>query len=214
MLMNILVAIGLAVLVALYKFLPDKKIFVGVCLAGLTVFGVSAFVHHMNAKTAEDIREQQAQVYKMRMAFVAWYANYQKDIDRLDRNWQLYHSIIENLKSAEVYEYSTYEQLDELSRDAIDEQIHIHNLQVPPELDAESAELLESVLQKTRTYSDAQTKVITTVKDAANPESVTDLNALNAKIRDVTLRESPEILFTASEIAEIRDRLTMNGEPE
>lgn len=208
MLLNVLVVIGAAILFALYKFLPDKKIFAGVCVAGLFVFGVSAFVHHMNMKTAEEIREQQAQLHKMRAAFVAWYANYQKDIDRLDRNWQLYHSIVENLKSAEVYEYSTYEQLDELSRDAIDEQIHIHNLTVPPELDEESAELLESVLQKTRAYSDAQTKVITTVKDAANPESVTDLNALNAKIRDVTLRESPEILFTSSEIAEIRDRLT------
>ena len=159
-------------------------------------------------------RDQIESIRYQQKIFGDWYAAYQKNIDALDRNWQLYYQIAETLKTAEIYEYSTYEQLKELEVAAIDEQMKIYNLEVPRELDDESHILLSSVINKTKIYSDAQVKIISSVCVAANPEGAEDfdLAALNRKIKDITLRESPAGLFTATEISAIRDKLVVPGE--
>ena len=209
-----IVILGAAALVALYKFLPNRKIFMFVCATLIIVFCISAVIQMRYSESEvvsrveiEDIRQQQK-------IFGDWYANYQKDIDQLDRNWQLYYNIVDNLKSAEIYEYSTYEQLKELEWLAIDEQVRIYNLEVPRELDDECHILLSAVINKTKIYSDAQVKIITLVCALANPEGVEnfDLAELNRKIKDITIRESPAGLFTAAEISTIRDKLAVPGE--
>ncbi len=200
-----------AALIALYKFLPNRKFFPYFCAMLLIVFFASAFIqnrlsqHEIDRAQIEKIREQQ-------QLFSDWYADYQKDIEQLDRNWQLYHSLIENLKAAEIYEHSTYEQLIDLEIDALAEQRHIHALKVPDGLNLECSMLLADIIKKTQDYVDAQTKTISLVKAAANPETFTNLNALNKKIKDITIRESPAGLFTAAEVAAIRDNLIVPGE--
>ena len=198
--------IAVIALFALYKFLPNKKIFPYLCIALLIVFAASAFIQNRHSKevmTRAQIEELQAR----QKIFGDWYADYQKDINQLDRNWQRYYSIIDTLKTAEIYEYTTYEQLIDLERETIDEQLHIHELTVPSELDEESSELLLRVITKTKTYADAQAKTISLARQAANPAGVTDLNAMNKRINEITIRESPAGLFTATEIAAIRDIL-------
>ena len=198
--------IAVIALFALYKFLPNKKIFPYLCIALLIVFAASAFIQNRHSKevmTRAQIEELQAR----QKIFGDWYADYQKDINQLDRNWQRYYSIIDTLKTAEIYEYTTYEQLIDLERETIDEQLHIHDLTVPSELDEESSELLLRVITKTKTYADAQAKTISLARQAANPAGVTDLNAMNKRINEITIRESPAGLFTATEIAAIRDIL-------
>ena len=159
-------------------------------------------------------REQIAVIRFQQKIFGDWYADYQKNIDALDRNWQLYYQIVENLKTAEIYEYSTYEQLEDLKLSAVAEQLKIYNLEVPKEMNDENHILLSAVINKTKIYSDAQVKIISAVCAAANPEGVEDfdLQALNKKIKDITIRESPAGLFTATEISAIRDKLTVPGE--
>ena len=198
--------IAVIALFALYKFLPNKKIFPYLCIALLIVFAASAFIQNRHSKevmTRAQIEELQAR----QKIFGDWYADYQKDINQLDRNWQRYYSIIDTLKTAEIYEYTTYEQLIDLERETSDEQLHIHELTVPSELDEESSELLARVITKTKTYADAQAKTISLARQAANPAGVTDLNAMNKRINEITIRESPAGLFTATEIAAIRDIL-------
>ena len=200
-----------AALIALYAFLPNRKFFPYFCAIFAMVFCISAFVQNqlnqqeIDRAEIENIREQQ-------QIFIEWYAAYQRDIDHLDRNWQLYHSIIENLKSAEVYEYSTYEQLIDLETDALAEQKHIHALKIPTGLNLECGELMNEIIRKTQSYVDEQTKTISLVKSAANPETFTDLITLNKKIKDITIRESPAGLFTAAEVSAIRDNLIVPGE--
>ncbi len=198
--------IAVAALFALYKFLPNKKIFPYLCIALLIVFVTSAFIQNRHSKEVMT-RAQIEELQTRQKIFGDWYANYQKDINQLDRNWQRYYSIVETLKTAEIYEYTTYEQLIDLERETIDEQRHIHSLTVPAELDEESSELLARVITKTKTYADAQVKTISSTRQAANPEGVTDLNAMNKRINEITIRESPAGLFTATEIAAIRDIL-------
>lgn len=206
--------IATVVLIVLYKFVPQKKFFAGFCALMIIIFGVSAFIQHRRAEQEIITREQIEIIREQQRIFGEWYANYQKDIERLDRNWQLYYNIVDTLKTAEIYEYTTYERLKELEWMAIDEQVQIYNLEVPHELDDECHILLSAVINKTKVYSDAQVKVITLVCALANPEGVEDFNLdeLNNKIKNITIRESPAGLFTAAEISTIRDKLTVPEE--
>lgn len=207
-------AIATVILILLYRFLPNRKIFVYFCVLMIFVFGASAFFQYKRSEQQMITREQIEEIRAQQQIFADWYAAYQKDIEQLDRNWQLYHNLVETLKTAEIYEYATYEQLKELEWAAIDEQVKIYKLAVPPELDAESHELLAQVIHKTKLYADAQVKTISAVCLAANPEGVEnfDLQALNKRIKDITIRESPAGLFTAGEISTIRDKLVVPGE--
>lgn len=201
-------------MILLYRFLPNRKIFIYFCVLMILVFGASAFFQYKRSEQQMITREQIEEIRAQQQIFAEWYAAYQKDIEQLDRNWQLYYNLVETLRMAEIYEYSTYEQLNELEWAAIDEQVKIYNLKIPPELDAESHELLAQVIHKTKIYADAQVKVISAVRLAANPEGVEnfDLAALNKKIKDITIREAPAGLFTAAEISAIRDKLVVPGE--
>lgn len=198
--------IAVVALIALYKFLPNKKFFPYLCVAMLMVFVVSAFIQNRYSK--EVLTRAQIEELQMRQKiFGDWYAEYQKDITSLDRNWQRYYSLVETLKAAEIYEYSTYQQIIDLERETLKEQRHIHELKVPPELDEESRELLRRVIEKTKAYADAQAKTISLARQAAIPEVATDLPTINKRIHEITIRESPAGLFTAQEIAAIRDIL-------
>ena len=208
----IILIAGIAALIALYRFMPNKKVFICFCATLIIVFCGSAFIQMryseeevISRAQIEDIREQQ-------QIFVDWYAAYQRDIDHLDRNWQLYHSIIKGLKTAEIYELSTYEQLSELEADALEEQAKIHALKVPEDLDLESAALLSEIIKKTQNYVDAQTKTISSTRMAADPAKFLDLKNLNRIIKDLIIRESPAGLYTATEIAAIREMLVVPGE--
>jgi len=202
---GLLIAAAVA-LIALYEFLPNKKFFPYVCGAVIVIFGASALIqdYYSNAvMTRAQIEEFQLQ----QKIFGEWYADYQNDINSLDRNWQRFYNIVETLKTAEVYEYSTYEQLLELEKETLDEKNRIDALTVPPELNEECRDLLASVIVKTKTYADAQVKTVSLTRQAANPATVTDVNRMNRRINEITIRETPAGLFTASEISAIRDIL-------
>ena len=204
--------VAAAALFALYKFLPNRKIFIYFCATLTVIFCISAFIQFRRSQAEVISRAQIESIRLQQQIFSDWYAAYQKDIDHLDRNWQLFHSIVENLKTAEIYELSTYEQLSELEVDALDEQAKIHALKVPIGLDYKYAVLLSEIINKTVAYVDAQTKIISAVKVAANPETFNDLPTLNHKIKFIVTRESPVGLFTASEVAAIRETLVVPGE--
>ena len=201
-----------AALIALYKFLPNRKLFIFLCATLTIVFCISAFVQIRNSRQEVYSRAEIEHIRQQQKIFGDWYAAYQKDIDHLDRNWRLFHSIIETLKTEEIYELSIYEQLQELESDALDERAKIHALKVPEDLDLESAALLSEIIKKTQNYIDAQTKTISAVRTAANPENFKDLLTLNKKITDITVRESPAGLFVAVEVAAIREILIVGVE--
>ena len=210
----ILAIVTVAALAVLYNFLPNKRFFVGFCAVLIIIFCVSSIISGRRNHEEQLTREQIETIQQQEKIFADWYAEYQKDIDTLDRNWQLYHSIIENLKTAEIYEYSTYEQLEELEQNTIEEQIKIHQLQPPTELDDETKNILNEVIHKTQIYADAQTKTISMAKDSATPEKVPDIEFLNRRLNDITIRESPAGLFVATEISAIREKFVLPEEED
>ena len=193
-------------LIVIYKFLPNKKIFPYLCVSLTIVFFISAFIQSSYKKEILT-RAQIEDLQNRQKIFGEWYAEYQKDINNLDRNWQRYYGIVETLKNAEIYEYTLYEQLNEVEREAVNEKEKIYKMSVPNELDEKSAEFLKIVVEKTKIYADAQVKTISLTRQAANPAGFKNLNSLNKRINEINIRESPAGLFTAKEIAEIRDNL-------
>ena len=196
----------ISLLLIIYKFLPNKKIFPYLCLALLIVFILSAFIQN-RYKNEVMTRNQIENLQNQQKIFGEWYLEYQKDINSLDRNWQRYYGIVETLKTAEIYEYTIYEQLIELESETLAEQKRIYALKVPEELDKETAEFLKKVIEKTKTYADAQVKTISLARQAANPAGFKNLDAMNKRINEINIRETPAGLFTATEIAAIQDIL-------
>ena len=200
-----------AALFMLYRFIPNKKFFAYFCVVFALVFIVAAFVQ--NRRTHEEISRTQVEaIENQQKIFMDWYAEYQKDIDTIDRNWQLYHTIAENFKSGEIDDYAAHVRLAELEAEIIDEQVRIHMLAPPSELDGECKNLLATVIRKTQNYVDAQTRTITLTKDATDYEKVQDVEQMKRLVQDIMIRESPAGLFTANEIARIRDILTVPEE--
>ena len=205
----LLVVAATVALVLLYKFMATRKNFFVICAVLVVVFGVSAFVHNQQVQREEISRAQLEELHERQKIFGDWYTSYQRDIDRLDRNWQTYHNIIDGLKTMDADSFNAeaiFLRLKELEQESIDEQIKIYGLTAPQLLDEESRTLLENVIRKTKDYVDAQTKTISLSVEAARPPA--ELETLKLKLHDIMIRESPEGLFTAQEISAIRDSLS------
>lgn len=195
-------------LIVLYKFLPTRKIFLVICVLLIVVFAVSAFIHVRQSQREEITRAQLEELQERQKIFGEWYADYQKDIDRLDRNWQLYHNILDGLKSTDAQSFNAeaiHQRLKELEQESIDEQSKIHAMTAPLGLDAENRKRVEEILRKTQRYVEAQTHAISLSATAATPP--VELETLRLKLHDIMIRESPEGLFTAQEISAIRSAL-------
>ena len=207
MIYALIIAAGVT-LALLYKFSPTRKGFMIVCTLMLVVFSVSLLIHGRQVRQEQITRAQLEDLLERQKIFGDWYAAYQKDIDRLDRNWQLYHNILDGLKATDAQSFNAeaiYLRLKELEQESVDEQLKIHMLSPPPALDSDNRYLVEVVIRKTQRYVDAQTRTITLSAQAATPPI--DLEILQARLQDIMIRESPEGLFTAQEISAIRAAL-------
>ena len=201
-------SIAAVILILLYRFLPNRKIFIYFCVLMIFVFGASAFFQYKLSQEQMITREQIEEIRAQQKIFADWYAAYQRDIDRLDRNWQTYHNIVDGLQAMDADSFNAeavYLRLRELEQESIDEQIKIYGLTAPQLLDEESRTLVENVIIKTKDYVDAQTRTISLSVKVA--QSVTELEPLKLKLHDIMIRESPEGLFTAQEISAIRNVL-------
>lgn len=197
-------------LIVLYKFLPTRKIFLVMCTILVAVFGASAFIHGRQVHQEQITRAQIEERLERQKIFGQWYAEYQKDIDRLDRNWQLYHNILDGLNSVDAENFNAeafYQRLKELEQESIDEQLKIHMLTAPQNIGSDNRRLVEEIIRKTQRYVDAQTQAISMSAFAANPATPADLETLKHKLNDIMIRESPEGLFTAQEVSAIRAAL-------
>ena len=191
-------------LVLLYKFSPTKKIFMIICAVLVVVFGASVLISEQQ-RHEKLSRAQLENLQAQQKIFGDWYAAYQKDIERLDRNWQSYHNIIDGLKAIDAQNFNDealHMRLFDLEQETIDEQLKIHMLAVPPQLGEESRVQVEEIIRKTQRYVDAQTKTIILSEKATTPP--VDLENLKIRLNDIMIRESPEGLFTAQEVSAIR----------
>ena len=207
MIYAILVAAGVT-LALLYKFSPTRKTFFIICGLLIVVFGASLFIHDRQIRQEKITRAQLEDLQERQKIFGRWYADYQKDIDRLDRNWQLYHNILDGLETTDEQNFNAeaiYLRLKELENESIDEQLKLQKLTPPHGLDAQNRALVEVIIKKTQSYVEAQTRTITLSTQAATPP--VEPETLRSRLNDIMIRQSPEGLFTAQEISAIRAAL-------
>ncbi len=198
-------------LAMLYKFLPTRKGFMVICTLLLIVFSASAFIHGRQIQREQITRAQREELQAQQKIFGDWYAAYQKDIERLDQNWQLYHRILDDLNAMDAGSFNAealWLRLKELEQSTIEEQLKIHKLTAPQELNRECRQIVDEIISKTQRYVDAQTQAISHSVITASPSASTDLETLRPKLHDIMLRESPEGLFIAQEISAIRTALS------
>ncbi len=211
MIYGFFIAATVIALAMLYKFLPTRKGFMVICTLLLIVFSASAFIRWQQVQQEQITRAQREELQLQQKIFGDWYAAYQKDIERLDQNWQLYHKILDDLNAMDADSFNAealWLRLKELEQSTIDEQLKIHKLTAPQELNRQCRQLVEEIIRKTQRYVDAQTQAISHSALTANPSASTDLETLRPKLHDIMLRESPEGLFTAQEISAIRTALS------
>ena len=203
----LILIVAVVTLALLYRFSPTRKTFMLICAVLVVVFGASAFIN--NQQQQKKITQAQLEeLLAQQKIFGDWYAAYQKDIERLDRNWQSYHNIIDGLKTVDAQSFNSealHMRFTNLEQESIDEQIKIHMLTAPLELAEENRALVEEIIRKTQRYVDAQTRTISLSKAATLPP--VELENLKIRLNDIMIRESPEGLFTAQEISAIRATL-------
>ncbi len=189
----------------LYKYLPNRKIFIYFCISLVIVFAIAGLIARSQQPQQTMNEAERYALQQQQKIFTGWYTNYQKDIDQLDRNWQLYHNIIENFNAENMDAYDLFERLSNLESEARIEQVHIYTIKPPPGIGEECNLHIEEMLRKTQRYSDAQTQTISLTRAAVEDEKFLTLeHSVQCHIlQDIIIRESPTGLFTSNELSEI-----------
>ena len=205
MLITFLLIAMIISLVALYKFLPNRKIFYYFCASLVIVFAIAGLIARTQQPKESMDEAQRYAILQQQKIFTGWYTNYQKDIDQLDRNWKLFFTIIENFNSDNIDVETLHERLINLENESKIEQVHIYTLKPPPDMGEECNLLIEEMLKKTQRYCDAQTQTISRTRSAIELEIF--LSAEHKEqihmLENIIIRESPTGLFTSMELTAI-----------
>lgn len=192
-------------LVVLYRALPNRRVFAYFCISLVVVFVIAGLVTRTQQPQEPKPEAERQIVAQQQAVFIGWYTEYQKDIDQLDRNWQLYHNIIESFTAESIEVETLHERLERLESEARIEQVQIYTLKAPAGLGEECNVWIEQILRKTRDYTDAQTQTIALSKAAAEAEAfqVATHEEQVHMLQNIMIREAPTGLFTASELSSI-----------
>ena len=189
------------------------KFSVALLMFFIVAAGVGLFYWKDTQKEVQSI-ERAEHLAEQHRIFSEWYALYQKDVDDLSRNWQLYHHIIDTFKAEDIDLYSCHERLSRLMDDEKLLSARIDERNLPPELDEFLYEKSRVMRDKIRAYSSAQYRTIERSVAAADPSTVhSELQAEQSRdIQEIMIRESPTGLFIADEVYAVREYLAVNEE--
>ena len=211
MILYLLAAILVVLLILLYRYLPNKRIYACFCVT-LAVLGVLCYLFFPRTSQNEAMTEEQKyDILQQQQIFATWYAGYQKDVKDLDHNWRWYHQILEDFKEDNISIQTAYVRLKQLEEDEKALTARIGASAPPLELHDNFYDLTASIVQKTKSYAEAQQKAITLTRAASDPQRMPtdDQEEQNRLLQTVMEKESPVGLFTAEEIAEIQSGLAI-----
>ena len=198
----------------LYRHVPNRKFAIFFCLALLAAAGLFFFSYQAKPASPVMSPEAKAEVQHQQQIFSDWYTGYKKNIDQLDYNWQLYHHILDDFKADNISIQTTYVRLTQLEGDAAQLRDTLTKLEPPGELNDENYALTTTVIQKTRDYAEQQYKAIHATREAADPSRLLSnrQEEQSRRLEEIMIMESPTGLFTATEIASLKDNLTVPDE--
>ena len=106
---------------------------------------------------------------------------------------------------------TTYTRLTQLENQAQRVRDELNKLDPPISLDDGNYDLTTAVLQKTQDYAEAQLKAIKASRAIADPaaKAPDDHDQRSRLLEEAMLRNAPDGLFTAKEISNLRENLTI-----
>ena len=211
-----LIPLILGLLYFLRRYFPNRRAFYLFCLtvAAAGIF-TGMIVSSQNTRTpAMDDSEKYA-LLQQQQIFSSWYTDYKKDIDQLDHNWQQYHRILADFKADNISIQTTWLRLQQLEKTSAQVSGAITRLTPPPSLEGENYDLVLAIIQKTQAYAAAQQQTISRTRAAADPsQQISEVQEEQSRrLEETMILESPVGLFTAGEVASLRDNLTIPDEP-
>ena len=205
----ILAAISLVLLFILYRALPNRKLFWCFFLL-LLVSGTAVYINDSRSGEQRAMSEsERSALWAAQQNFAAWYADYQKDIEEMDRNWQFYHDSVTEFQNGDIDESVLHERLISLEEDTKATADKIAGLTPPAGMSGECNALIGTLITKTHTYAAAQHKTVALSRSTLAATTTTGATDYQRALRDVIIRQAPAGLFTAKEIAAIREHLTV-----
>lgn len=211
----ILGAAAIILLIILYRKTRSRKAFYGFTLTILLAGAIAYFAWPAAQPPQEDLSEEQRYaIMQEQQVFAAWYEDYQRDLNELDRNWQWYHHILESFKEDNISLQTVYTRLKQLELDSIQLRDRMAARKVPLELSDYTYDQTAQLLAKTNDYINAQYRTIALTKAAADPALMPtkDQAEQSRLLQTVMIRESPVRLFVAEEIEAIRHQLELPKE--
>lgn len=212
-----LTAIGAAALAAALFFFFARHFFPKrrtLRFLGLTLIAVGAFFlcqMEPPSRRAVISPEEKAHITAQQQIVAAWYADYQRLIERLDHTWQQYHRVLSDFSEDIIDIETTHERLIAVEAMAAEGEAQIKRLAPPDALDEANHDLVAAILKKTQTYAEAQHQTIRLTALAADPErqTSTQQEEQSRQLRERMITESPAGLFTANELTALRENLRL-----
>ena len=201
--MEILLTVAtLTALIILYKHLPNRRIFIYFCISLMIVFGISAIIGRGIKQEPVD-EAAKHELAREQEVFENWYLEYQREIERLDRNWQLYHNLIDSYTTEDIEYDELIERLQEQEQDMRREQVNVYTMKAPAGLGAECENSVNKLIRKTQEYVDAQVQTIASTTAAVTEMEFEEHEKQIHILQDIMVRESPSGLFNADELTSI-----------
>lgn len=198
-------------LLVLYRNLPNKKIFYAFCGTLLLAIG---FVSHsvLTMQTEETTDEATIRhITAQQQIFAGWYADYQKQLDTINYNWNQCQGIVNDYAMDNISIRTAYTRLNILEHQAQNLSNDLQKFTPPISLDDGNYELSLSLLSKTQAYADAQLQTIQALRQVTDPATLhtDDHEIMSRLVQETLLRHRPAALFTAAETTALRTRLTL-----
>ena len=205
-------ALALILLFILYKKTRSRKAFYGFTLT-IALAGAIAYFAWPATRSSQEVMSQQQRyaLVQEQQVFAAWYEEYQKDLNELDRNWQWYHHILESFKEDNISLQTLHVRLKQLELDSNQVKERMAGRKPPLELSDYTYDQTTQLLEKTNDYVNAQCRAISLTRAASDPALMpaADQQEQSQLLQTVMIKESPVKLFIADEVSAIRQQLEL-----
>lgn len=207
-----IIVLSLTVLV-LERNIKSRMAFYAFCGSLLLALSITGYGYYTSTSNQYEELDESAirHITAQQLAFGEWYTVYKKKLDAMDYCWVSYYHIIRDFKNEDITLREAYTRLNQLESNVVNLHNEIYQMTPPISLDDINYDLTLSILKKTKAYSDAQLRTVRATKMTADPDKMsTDNHDVQlGYLNDAMIGNSPDMLFTASEINALRRNLTI-----
>ena len=190
---------------------PQKRIYIIPCGIILLCSVVAYTSWTTPSYTSPISEEQRISILNEQPYFITWYNQHKETINKLDRFCINYHKIIDDYQNDIISTDETIERLQRLYTESNKFDQSLSDLLPPSDLSQNNYTLVYQILEKTRIYSykiNETTRQSIDVLTQSRDEQLDKEVTLNNLTRIYAI-EGPIMLDINSEVAQIRDNLTL-----